>query len=636
MCPVGATVTLHYYNGTFLSMINPVDGSLGGSGLIKSAGPDTYYIGTADGSSVHQQIVIQVVALDGSIAWYGTRGINGPTTNEDDFVPIEIKRGGAGSANFLNAMQWAYVGSTRNQNDALGFGLTGIQAGSRATITGMNSDTATGVKDAVNPLMLDIGDDNPNYTNAASANLVIDNTDGSDAITKTIDFNSLIQSAPIVGNPFCSLVKNVGNNQFSFQYFTTGVGHLHAVIQDTSTMTSMHRFLETDPTTMSELLDKETLGSGFNVTSENTARKYRISAYNHALVEFYGSVNSFDGTPPTTGTIIVDAGSGFTSSFTGVTLTLSATDDAAGAGIKDMMISNLFDFSDNPPRQPYTSTVTGWNLTPVAEGAATTVYVRFFDFNNNVKDASYSVIYDQTPPTETSPLSVLGTIYLGDNKTSFGSLMLGIQDALAGMQNGSATLLIRPQGAPDWLTAQRIPMTYAGGSLLAGNTSMWGVEIGPNADGAIQPVVLTNTTYEYCAEMRDGAGVVGLSPVNTVNVLVQKATTFEETTIPSSFNPGNDETTEIRGIIGEGDAKPIEIVIYNESGQVVREMEITDPVKLLSGYQTYTWDGRGSNGKTVSPGEYTIRVTVRNASTGMGTSATIRTQVVAGNGCIGF
>ncbi len=631
MCPAGSTVTLYNYNGSSLDAIDPATGALGGSGLVKTAGPDTYYIGTSDGATVNQYIVIQVTAADGSVAWYGTKGINGGTTNLDDFVPIEILRGGAGSENFLNSMQWYYCG-TNGANDQLAFGVTGMRAGSRGTITGNNSATDTGVKDAINQLRLGLGNDNTNYTEYASASLVIDNTDGSDPITRTIDFTSFLSENPVTGTLF-SLAPSVGNNQFIVDNFS---GIIHVVIEDTSTGTSFHRFLNSAvamPVFFSELIEKETLGSGFNVTSENSSRIYRMSAYNRALILRASMLGAFDNTAPTSGSISIGSGSGYINSFTNATLNLAAADDAGGSGIKEMIVSNS-PITGAESRIAYVPTLTGYTLGSVSEGSSTTVYVRFYDYSGNYIDSSCSAVYDATGALETSPITTLSTISLKDSSTSFGAIMLGVRDNLSGMQNGAVTLMIRPLGASDWLTAQRIPMNFSGGLLTSGNTSMWDVVIGPTANVGIQPVTLTEGVYEYCAEMRDGAGNVTLSTINTVTVVVQTNSSFEEKTAPYPFNPKK-ETASVQGIIGLGGASSIEMVVYSkDTGQVVDEIEITDPLLLTSGNHTYLWSGRDRKGNPLPSGEYEIHIKVNGNTSDASGTAVVKAFIEGGNGCI--
>lgn len=70
------------------------------------------------------------------------------------------------------------------------------------------------------------------------------------------------------------------------------------------------------------------------------------------------------------------------------------------------------------------------------------------------------------------------------------------------------------------------------------------------------------------------------------------------------------------------DASSVEIKIFNESGTLVRSIDLSD---VTSGNNTYYWDGRNENGSLVGAGEYSYEVT---ASTVSGESVTVAKRII--------
>ncbi len=145
-----------------------------------------------------------------------------------------------------------------------------------------------------------------------------------------------------------------------------------------------------------------------------------------------------------------------------------------------------------------------------------------------------------------------------------------------------------------------------GDSLLVGDYAPYTYQ--PGVGSILNVTGLLRYSYgDFKIEPRDDADIEVISPC-TAGVRPKDSALALYGNCPNPFT----STTTIRFSLPE--ASEVRLTIFDTSGRVIR---VVHEGSLSAGEHRIVWDGRDSNGKTVSPGIYFVRLTVgsRNLQT---------------------
>lgn len=235
-----------------------------------------------------------------------------------------------------------------------------------------------------------------------------------------------------------------------------------------------------------------------------------------------------------------------------------------------------------------------WDLkdsknTVVSDGIYTYKIEAVDDFNKHSPVVQGTITVDSIKPTiKLKSPSVLSFVYTGKN-------VINVNFNLS--KNAKVTLrILRSNGALVKYVLSAVPKT-------AGNVSAWWD--GKDAGGLTVP----NGTYRFELFAVDYAGNKSSATIGTI--------TFKDTTKPvvtveqvSRFSP------KVTGMVRIGynlsKSSYVTIGIYTTSGSLIKTIQTNKLVN--AGVQYFTWDGKASNGITVSNGTYVYNITAKDAN----------------------